>query len=150
MKIEDEIKQNKAFESAFQKVGVNLMYTYGWYTGKLKKFFKQFGLTPKQFNILRILKGAGRPVSTSFIRERLLDKNSDVSRVVDRMHEKGLIKKNTCSADKRLVDLELTEKSISLMQKVNEEVLQMHQIMGGLSEAEAILLSDLLDKMRAI
>ena len=148
MGIEEDIKQKRPFKNAYQKAGVNLMYTYGWYTNRLKAFFKKHGITPKQYNILRILKGAGKPVSTSFVRERLLDKMSDVSRIVDRMHDKDYLTKSTCSSDKRLVDLGLTPKSEKLLEVIQKDIDGMQKIMNALSEKEIKELNRLLDKMR--
>ncbi len=148
MKIEEAIKQTKPFESVYQKAGVNLMYTNGWYTGKLKTFFKSFDLTTKQYNILRILKGAKQAVSTSFVRERLLDKMSDVSRIVDRMHDKALITKSVCSIDKRLVDIELSELGYELLEKVKEHSQRMDKILNNLTVQEIETLNKILDKLR--
>ena len=148
MKIEDAIKQTKAFNSVYQKAGVNLLYTNSWYTAKLKGFFKNFGLTVRQYNILRILKGAGKPVSTSFIRERLLDKMSDVSRIIDRMHDKNLVSKEVCSNDRRLVDIGLTKTGVEKLMEVNAEADIMDQMFKTLSSEEAEMLNALLDKLR--
>lgn len=148
MKIEDAIKQTKAFNSVYQKAGVNLMYTNSWYTAKLKSFFKKFGLTVKQYNILRILKGAGKPVSTSFIRERLLDKMSDVSRIIDRMFDKNLVIKEVCSNDKRLVDIGLTKIGEQKLMEVDAEADIMDKMFKTLSSEEAEMLNALLDKLR--
>lgn len=148
MKIEEAIKQTKAFNSVYQKAGVNLMYTNSWYTAKLKSFFKSFGLTVKQYNILRILKGAGKPVSTSFIRERLLDKMSDVSRIIDRMYDKNLVNKEVCSNDKRLVDIGLTQVGEKKLTEVGDQAETMDNMFNALSIEEAELLNALLDKLR--
>jgi DNA-binding MarR family transcriptional regulator len=148
VKIEEAIKQTKPFGSVYQKTGVNLMYTHSWYAGRMKSFFKQFGLTSKQYNILRILKGAGKPVSTSFIRERLLDKMSDVSRIVDRMHDKGLLTKDICIDDKRLIDVGLTPRALQLLDEVKLKSKQMDEILSRLTPEEADRLNGLLDKLR--
>lgn len=124
------------------------MFTYSWYNARMKQFFRAFDLTAKQYNILRILKGAGRPVSTSFIRERLLDKMSDVSRIVDRMHDKQLISKSVCAMDKRLVDVGLTEKGKEKLDEVKNQANKMDQMLSHLNEDEARQLNDLLDKLR--
>ena len=91
MELEKEIKQTKPFVDPYQKAAVNLIYTHNWVRSEMQAFFKSCGLTLKQYNIMRILKGAGKKVSTSFIRERMLEKSSDVSRIVDRMFEKGIV-----------------------------------------------------------
>ena len=104
VKIENEIKQIKPFGSNFEKAMVNLVYTNNWLATVQKEFFKKYDLTSKQYNILRILRGAEKAISTSDIRERMLDKMSDVSRIVDRLFKKGLVDKNICPNDQRKVD----------------------------------------------
>ncbi|MBT8232127.1 MAG: MarR family transcriptional regulator [Saprospiraceae bacterium] len=148
MRIEEAIKQLKPFVSEAQKAGVNLMFTHNWYESQLSEFFKTYGLTTKQYNILRILKGANKSVSTSFIRERLLDKMSDVSRIVDRMAKKSLVKKETCETDKRLVDVALTEKGISILKLIGKEISKFDALFDNLTENEIIQLNNLLDKFR--
>ena len=105
MKLEEAIKQTKPFKSDYQKALVNLMFTHNWVNKDMKSHFKKFGITSKQYNILRILKGAQKPVSTLFVKDRLIDSQSDVSRIVDRMLSKELISKQVCRNDKRLVDI---------------------------------------------
>ena len=93
MRIEDEIQQ-KAFRSELQKVTINLMFTAGWLNNKQRDFFKPFKITPQQYNVLRILRGQyPKQISTSSIKERMLDKNSDASRIVDRLFVKNLVSK---------------------------------------------------------
>lgn len=149
MKIEEAIKQTKPFKSKEQKLTVNLMYTSNWLSHKMREFFKDYGLTTKQYNILRILKGASVPVSVAFIRERLLDKVSDVSRIVDRMSSKELVKKNVCSKDKRLVDIALTHKGEMLLKSINENIVYLDRLMSGLNTKELNALNKLLDKLRS-
>src|SRR5262245_14512065 len=109
MKIEDEIKQKK-FISAHQKAVINLVYTVNWMQDQHQKLFKSFNITSQQFNILRILKGQ-HPNSTSAteIKSRMLDRNSDVSRLLDRLVTKNVIVKKACPTDKRAFDVNLTE-----------------------------------------
>jgi DNA-binding MarR family transcriptional regulator len=148
VEIEKAIKQSKPFRSIYEKAGVNLMFTNNLVINELQGFFKGFGLTMKQYNILRILKGAGKPVSTLFIKERLLDKNSDVSRVVNRMETKSIVKKTGCETDKRLVDVELSVKGEKLLKLINAEMNVMNSIFKGLTEREVKTLNSLLDKIR--
>lgn len=147
MGIEKDINQAK-FRNAYQKAGINLIYTYNWMTEKMKLLFEQYGLTPQQFNILRILRGAGEPISTLQIRQRMLDKMSDTSRIVDRLIIKGLVKKITCKSDKRLVDVSITEKGKKLLIKMDEHEKDMDEIFSNLSDNEARTLNILLDKIR--
>lgn len=148
MKLEDAIHQNKPFGSPHEKAVVNLLYTNGWLKSEMKSHFKRFEITGKQYNILRILRGAGHPISTSTLRDRLLDKSSDVSRIVERMAIKGLINKNTCKSDKRLVDVVLTEKGSLLLETIDSHSDTIIGIMSGLTKKEAVTLNLLLDKIR--
>jgi len=128
---------------------INLLYTYGWVIEKIKAFLAQEDITHQQFNILRILRGSHpQPLSTLQIRERMLDKMSDTSRIVDRLIVKGLVKKSTCATDKRLVDVTITDKGQKLLKKIDAEVDPVLEIMSNLSEKDAEALSSLLDKLR--
>lgn len=148
MKLEKAIHQTKPFESEHERAIVNMIYSHGWLNGKMQNHFKKFGLTGKQYNILRILKGATQPISTSTLRLRLLDRSSDVSRIVDRMSTKGYIDKKTCKTDKRLVDLILTDKGHKTLREVDKHRDGIQDVMANLSKKEAKTLNDLLDKMR--
>ena len=148
MKIEEAIQQKRPFRNVYQKSLVNLIYTHNWATDRIRKHLKPFGVTMRQYNVLRILKGAGKPITTSTIRERLLDKMPDASRMVERMHQKGLIIRNTCPKDKRLVDIVLSEKGAQLLQRMEQFNAKIDGVLSGLNQEEAELLSNLLDKLR--
>jgi MarR family transcriptional regulator, 2-MHQ and catechol-resistance regulon repressor len=149
MGIEQDIHQQN-FRSAKQKAVVNLLYTYGWTIERIKSFLAKEDITHQQYNILRILRGSfPEPLSTLQIRERMLDKMSDTSRIVDRLLVKGLVKKSTCSKDKRLVDVVITEKGQKLLKKLDTEDDHINKVMDNLSEKEAEMLSNLLDKVRS-
>ena len=147
MTLEKEINQRK-FRNEHQKSAINIIYTYNWLTEKINKIFDEWGITSQQFNILRILRGAGKPLSTLQIRQRMLDKMSDTSRIVDRLVKKGVVKKSICKTDRRLVDVIITEKGKKLLEKIDAYDDQMDQILMNLSEAEAKTLNELLDKVR--
>jgi MarR family transcriptional regulator, 2-MHQ and catechol-resistance regulon repressor len=148
MGIEKDIQQVK-FKSDKHKAMVNILYTYGWVMEKIKNFLAQEDITHQQYNILRILRGSHpNPLSTLQIRERMLDKMSDTSRIVDRLLAKNLVQKVTCTKDKRLVDITITEKGQELLTKLDAQQDYMDGIMQSLSDEEAKTLSDLLDKMR--
>ena len=148
MKLEEAIKQTKPFKSDYQKALVNLMYTHNWVNKDMKSHFKKFGITSKQYNILRILKGAQKPVSTLFVKDRLVESQSDVSRIVDRMLSKELISKQVCRNDKRLVDIELSAKGEELLNEVQVEQDFLNKIFKNLSSNEINQLNTLLDKIR--
>lgn len=149
MGIEQDIQQTK-FRNDYQKGLVNLIYTHGFITEKLKGIFIRSGITSQQYNILRILRGAGKPLSTLELRKRMLVKMSDTSRLVDRLILKDLVKKVTCPKDKRLVDISITSTGLNLLlglEKFNEE---MDQLLHPLTSEEVNSLNILLDKIRAV
>jgi DNA-binding MarR family transcriptional regulator len=148
MSIEEDISQPK-FRNEFQKGVINLIYTYNWMNEKMKTLFDREKITAQQFNILRILRGAGKPLSTLQIRQRMLDKMSDTSRIVDRLILKGLVKKTVCPEDKRLVDVSITDKGMNLLEKMDKYENDMDAVFGNLSIAEAKTLNNLLDKIRS-
>ena len=128
---------------------VNLLFTYGWAIEKIKNVLAEEDITHQQYNILRILRGAHpKPLSTLQIRERMLDKMSDTSRIVDRLLLKSLVEKQVCSKDKRLVDITITEKGQELLKRLDAATEKMDAVMQNLSETEAEQLSNLLDKLR--
>jgi DNA-binding MarR family transcriptional regulator len=147
MSLEKDINQ-KSFRNEYQKGIINLIYTYNWMNEKMKKVFDKEDITGQQYNILRILRGAGKPISTLQIRERMLDKMSDTSRIVDRLVLKGLSKKTVCKDDKRLVDVSISTKGKTLLEKIDLYEKDMDAILGSLTDAEAKNLNKLLDKIR--
>lgn len=147
MSLENDIQQTK-FRNEYQKTVINLIYTFNWLTEKNKQFFEKADITSQQFNILRILRGAGAPLSTLQIRQRMLDKMSDTSRIVDRLVKKELVKKVVCKTDRRLVDVTISEKGLSLLKDLDGYNDELDGIIGNISEEEAKTLNQLLDKMR--
>lgn len=147
MSIEKDISQRK-FKTEYQKAMVNIIFTHNWMMERMKQFFEQADLTPQQFNIMRILRGAGQPLSTLQIRQRMLDKMSDTSRIVDRLIKKGLAKKVICKSDRRLVDVSITEKGLKLLEKLDDTQSDLDAIINNLNETDARQLNKLLDKIR--
>ena len=149
MALENEINQ-QTFQSEEQKAVVNIIYTYHWVTERVKNFLKAENITHQQFNILRILRGSDpEPISTLTIRERMIDKMSDTSRIVDRMVLKGLVGKRECSKDKRLVDVNITNEGKKLLQRLDAKTKQMDQIVSNLNKEELKSLNKFLDKIRS-
>lgn len=147
MSLEEDINQQK-FRNEYQKAGINIIFTFNWMNEKMRSLFEEHELTSQQFNILRILRGAGQPISTLQIRQRMLDKMSDTSRIVDRLIIKGLVKKTVCKTDKRLVDVTITDKGKKLLSKLDEHQDEIDKVVGNLTETEAKQLNELLDKIR--
>lgn len=145
MKIEVEIKQTK-FKSPIQKALLNLIYTSNWLQNKQQDFFKEYGITSTQFNILRILRGQHpASISATEIKSRMLDRNSDVSRLLDRLAIKKLVTKTTCPNDRRACDVSITQEGLDLLASIANTV---DENILDLTDQEAHLLSSLLDKCR--
>jgi DNA-binding MarR family transcriptional regulator len=147
MSIETDINQTK-FNDEYHKMSVNLIYTYNWAMEKAKRFFEKADLTMQQYNILRILRGAGKPLSTLQIRQRMLDKMSDTSRIVDRLVKKGLVEKVICKNDRRLVDVTISDKGLALLHKLDSHTHELDSHLTSITEEEARTMNQLLDKLR--
>ena len=136
MGIEKDINQQH-FQSEAQKAMINLMYTHSWITERIKEILAEESITMQQFNILRILRGSDpMPLSTLSIRERMLDKMSDTSRIVDRLLAKGL------------VDVYITSEGKKLLEKLDNKSDVMNSITSKLSNSELEKLNELLDLLR--
>ena len=148
MEIKEEIKQSR-FRNHYQEAAINILYTAGWLANQHKDFFAQFDITSQQFNILSILRGQHpNQISGSEIKSRMMDKNSDVSRLLDRLLSKGLIVKATCPEDKRAANISISAQGLELLKKSDAQISQLDNILGNLNEKEASQLSRLLDKDR--
>lgn len=147
MGIEKDIQQT-AFRNEYQKMGINLIFTANWLNEKVGKILSTEKITQQQYNILRILRGSEAPLSTLKIRERMLDKMSDTSRIVDRLIAKELVEKSACLSDKRLVDITLSKKGLQLLEKLDQFDHQIDSILKGIDEKEANTLNQILDKLR--
>jgi DNA-binding MarR family transcriptional regulator len=149
MKLEQAIKQNTFGKG--QHLALNLIYTFNWVKNRQKKYFGQFDITPQQYNVLRILRGIHPGVySTADIRDRMLDKMSDASRIVDRLLKKNLVERKTNKIDKRLVDIRISDQGYKLLDKIDLTIDDYVQSpFKNLSAEEQKLLDKLLDKIRA-
>ena len=148
MKLEEEIKQ-KSFRNESHKLAVNLMYTHGWFINTQSDLFKKYDLTTAQFNILRILRGQyPNQASINLLKDRMLDKMSDVSRLVERLRTKGLIERKICEQDRRRAEVIITNKGLELLKELDELEYKFDSIFRNLNEDEAKNLNNLLDKLR--
>ncbi|CAN5117430.1 MarR family transcriptional regulator [soil metagenome] len=149
MKLEQELKMSK-FKSEWHRAALNIIYTSYWLNDKVRGVLKPYGITAQQYNVLRILRGQHpSPISTSDIRERMLDRMPDTSRIVDRLHNQGLLERKTCKADKRLVDVCITEAGLKLLNEVDDLAgPNIDNNLNALTEDECRTLSELLDKAR--
>lgn len=148
MKLEKEIHQ-KSFKSPQQKLAINIFYSSGWLSAHYSAFFREHELTVQQFNVLRILRGQFPTHSSlKLIKERMLDRNSDASRIVDKLVQKGLILRTQCPDDRRSVNLLISEKGLALLTKLDFLDSAVEDIFSHLTASEVRMLNTLLDKMR--
>jgi DNA-binding MarR family transcriptional regulator len=149
MNLENEIGIT-SFRNEWQKASISILYTYGLLAYRYESFFKRHGLTTQQYNGLRILSDQyPKPVSTSFLREKMLDKMSDASRLVSRLESKGLVNVKQNASDKRLVNILISEEGRKVINAVEGELHQLDALVQELSEEEATTLVNLLEKVRA-
>lgn len=148
MELEKEIFSTK-FTSNQQKASVNIVFTYNWLNSLIKTELEKFGITNQQFNILRILRGQyPNPSTVNILKERMLDKMSDASRIVDRLVQKELVTRTVNKKDRRAVDILIAEKGLELLDQIHLEEAMYDGLKNNISEDEAKQLSDLLDKFR--
>lgn len=147
MPIEKEIPKNY-FRNSSHKVLVNILFTSNWILERLKQFLENEDITHQQYNILRILNHSETPLSTLQIRERMLDKMSDTSRIVERLLKKGLVNKQICRYDKRLVDVTINEKGLQLLHRLEKKTDELDSIISTLNAEDIDTVNQLLDKIR--
>ncbi|MBC8172536.1 MAG: MarR family transcriptional regulator [Chitinophagales bacterium] len=148
MRLEDEIKQYK-FEDEYHKLTLNILFTSGWIEMKHIQFFKQYKLSPQQYNVLRILRGQfPKPASVNVLMERMLDRTSNASRLVDKLCEKKLTEKKINNNDRRHVDVVITKEGLNLLEKIDGTFLTIQDAFRKISTSEATTLNELLDKLR--
>jgi DNA-binding MarR family transcriptional regulator len=146
MKIEDS--HNLKFTSEQQKAVVNIRITSNFIGGKQHQLMSQFGLSMAQFNVLGILRGAKTPLSVHVVKERMIEKSPNTTRLMDKLIEKELIIRTRCESDKRIVFVEISEKGLELLLQIDEKLEEVNFISKGLTNKEAEQLNELLDKVR--
>lgn len=146
--IEEDVQQMEFINQA-HKLRVNLLYTASWLKSEVTDFLKPYGITQPQFNILRILRGS-RPeaISTLQIREKMVDKMSDTSRLVDRLIQKGWLHKKPCTHDRRLVRVSITQLGLDLLDEIDENIANLDEVTDKLNQKEIKALNFLLNKLR--
>ncbi|MFY9308534.1 MAG: MarR family transcriptional regulator [Bacteroidia bacterium] len=148
MNLEEEIKQEK-FRSEFQKTIINIYYTNCYIFSKFQDLLSEYKLTVQQYNILRILRGQfPETASIGTIKERMLDKNSDITRIIDRLIIKQLAERKNSISDRRVAEIKITKKGLSLLEKMDLVDLKSDNILSHLNETDLKKLNELLDKIR--
>lgn len=148
MRIEEAIKQ-KEFKDPYNKVVVNLLFTQSHIVSKQSSLFKPFGLSPEQYNVLRILRGQnGNPITVSSIQDRMLNKMSNASRLVEKLKLKNLVIREECPTDRRQVDILITDKGLEVLERLEAAIYNLNRDLVQLNEEEVDQLNFLLDKLR--
>lgn len=149
MSLEDDIIQSN-FESVHHKGLVNIIYTHNYITSGLNNILKPHDITRQQFNVLRILRGQyPKPSNINLIKERMLDKMSDASRIVERLRVKGLVVRVKCPDDRRAVEVTISDEGLALLKQTDSQSNQFKALLINLTEEEATVLNQLLDKIRS-
>lgn len=147
-KIEEEIKQ-KSFKTEYQRLVANLLFTTNWLENQLHQYLKEYDVSMQQLNVLRILRGQYPcPCMLGVIQERMLDKNSNVTRLVDKLMKKELVSRSQCIENRRKVDIIITENGLDLLEKMETIEDKIEELLNNLSTQEARQVSNLLDKLR--
>jgi DNA-binding MarR family transcriptional regulator len=148
MRIEDEIKQ-KQFRNEYDKLIINLLYTGGWVNANNSRQLKPYRVSVQQYNILRILRGQHpNPATVNLLKERMLDKMSNASRLVEKLRVKGLVERRICEHDRRAVDVIITQKGLDLLAEIDALLNSWEEQFKALTPEEASTLNSLLDKLR--
>ena len=148
MDIREAINQ-KSFNSSFEKAVVNLVYTHNWYRDKNRGVFKAYGFKMQHYNILRILNGSHpKALSPGEIKEVMLDKSPDLTRLIDKLVDMELVDRHICPDNRRKMDVFITKKGTQILAEINEKQENVQTMQSQLTDAEAEQLSNLLDKLR--
>jgi MarR family multiple gene transcriptional regulator MgrA len=144
----EKLISQKAFNDEYHKGLVSLIFVGNWIESRHQQFFKKFDITMQQFNILRILRGQHpQTANINTLKERMLDKMSDVSRLVERLRKAELVERKNCESDRRAVDVKITNKGLQLLKTIDDEMEILNKCVKALSEKEITQLNKLLDKM---
>ena len=137
---------NSTFPNEHVKALINIKYTANWLDNIGNEFMKPFKISIQQYNILRILRGAGKAITVKTVKDRMIQKSPNSTRLMDKLCEKGLIIRTRCESDRRVVFVEISEKGLDILNKI--DISKMDDNMKSISEEEAKTLNQILDKLR--
>ncbi|TDQ27596.1 MarR family winged helix-turn-helix transcriptional regulator [Tenacibaculum caenipelagi] len=137
---------NSKFPNNKVKAFINIKYTANWITSKENEFFRPYGISPQQYNILRILRGAKKAIKVQTIKDRMVERAPNATRLMDKLCEKKLIERIRCEHDRRVVYISIAEEGLILLNEIDDTL--QFKFIENLTEEEAITLSSLLDKIR--
>lgn len=148
MGLEQDIKQKK-FDNEYEKAIINILFTSSWIESANLKRFKPHGVTPQQYNVMRILRGSHpKKLMLNDIASRMIDKNSNATRLVEKLRQKDLVTRDQCPGNRRQVDIAITEKGLALLADIDTETDNWLKTFKGLTLNECKNLNELLDKLR--
>jgi DNA-binding MarR family transcriptional regulator len=134
------------FVSNKVKALINIKYTANWLSSKETEFFKPYGISPQQYNILRILRGAKDKIKVQIVKDRMIERAPNATRLMDKLCDKTLIERERCDHDRRVVYVKITNQGLELLSTIDDN--KNLSFLENLTEDEAVVLSDLLDKIR--
>ena len=137
---------NSKFKSSKVKALINIKYTSNWLSSKENEFFKPYGISPQQYNILRILRGAKDKIKVQIVKDRMIERAPNATRLMDKLCDKSLIERERCEHDRRVVYVKINKQGLALLKSIDEN--KNLSFLENLTEEEANVLSDLLDKLR--
>ncbi|WP_459555559.1 MarR family winged helix-turn-helix transcriptional regulator [Lacunimicrobium album] len=149
-RLQQELKKRQPFELLEQEACLNLFRTSDLLQNRMGKFMREFGLTPSQYNILRILRGEGKPLPSLEIASRMIQVVPAITGLVDRLEAQNLVVRKRCNEDRRVVFIDITPAGLELLAKIDQPLYEAHkQVLSMLSEDEMRTLSRLLEKIRS-
>ncbi len=149
-RLQDELKKKRPFELAEQEAILNILRTSDQFQNRFGRLLREYDLTQSQYNVLRILRGEGKPMPCLEIGDRMIQVVPAMTGLLDRLEKQGLVQRERCTEDRRVVYVELTDAARDLLQRMDNPVMQLHkQLIGHLTQAELKELSRLLEKARA-
>jgi DNA-binding MarR family transcriptional regulator len=147
--LQRELKKRQPFESLEQEAVLNIVRTSDRFQNRFLRLFREHGLTPSQYNVLRILRGEAKPLPCLEIADRMIQVVPAITGLIDRLERQGLVERERCTEDRRVVYVALTDKARELLSELDQPVLELHRrLIGHLSRAELAELSRLLEKAR--
>jgi MarR family 2-MHQ and catechol resistance regulon transcriptional repressor len=146
-RIDDELQSR--FDSEQQKLLLNIWFTSNWFRSRQVALFKPFGLSPQQYNILRILRGARKRMSMHQVKSRMIDRAPNATRLTDKLIAKGLVERERCDEDRRVVYVRISQKGLDLLARIDDvNKMDMQELTARIEAKQARAMSDILDRMR--
>lgn len=148
-RLQHELKKKRPFEVPEQEAYLNILRTNDQFQNRFGRLFREFGITSSQYNVLRILRGEGKPMPCLEIADRMVQVVPAITGLLDRLESQGLICRERCTVDRRVVYIDLTERAVDLLSQMDRPVIELHKaLMGHLSLTELKELTRLLEKAR--